>query len=190
MLPPKAAPGDVTQLLATLQSGDPEAAGRLIPLVYDELRRLAASYMRRERPDHTLQATALVNEAFLKMVGNGGAAFESRSHFFGVAAGVMRHVLVDHARERRASKRGGEVKRLPLDEALVFSDEQSDQLLALDEALERLAKLSPRQTKIVELRFFAGLSIPATASVLRIAPRTVVREWIVAQAWLQRQLGA
>jgi RNA polymerase sigma factor (TIGR02999 family) len=172
-----------------MQRGDRDAGNRLLPLVYDELRRLAASYMRRERPDHTLQATALVNEAFIKIVGNDAAAFESRSHFFGVAAGVMRHILVDYARSRLSNKRGGEAKRLPLDEALVFSDEQSDQLVALDAGLEKLAKLSPRQAKIVELRFFAGLSIPETAKILDVAPRTIVREWSVAQAWLRRELS-
>jgi len=189
MSSPEPVPGEVTRLLASMKEGDADAANRLLPLVYDELRRLAASYMRRERPDHTLQATALVNEAFVKMVGKDATAFESRSHFFGVAAGIMRHILVDHARSRRANKRGGSAKRLQLDEALVFSDQQSDQLLAVDEALERLAKLSPRQAKIVELRFFTGLSIPETAKILEIAPRTVVREWTVAQAWLQRELN-
>jgi len=182
-------PGQITQLLVSLQEGDPDAANRLFPLVYDELHRLAASYMRRERPDHTLQATALVNEAFLKMVGNDAVEFESRAHFFGIAAAVMRHVLVDYARSRAASKRGSNVKRLPLDEALVFSDEQSELLVALDEALQRLAKLSLRQAKVIELRFFAGLSIPETARVLGIAPRTVVREWTIAQTWLRRELS-
>jgi RNA polymerase sigma factor (TIGR02999 family) len=189
MSSPKPAPGEVTRLLASLKQGDQDAANRLLPLVYDELRQLAASYMRRERPDHTLQATALVNEAFVRMVGKDATAFDSRSHFFGVAAGVMRHILVDHARSRAANKRGGSAKRLPLDEALVFSDQESDQLLALDEALDKLAKLSPRQAKIIELRFFTGLSIPETASILGVARRTVVREWTVAQAWLQRELN-
>jgi len=187
--PLKPTPGTITQLLVSLQEGDPDAANRLFPLVYDELHRLAASYMRRERSDHTLQATALVNEAFLKMVGNDAATFESRSHFFGIAAAVMRHVLVDYARSRVASKRGSNVKRLPLDEALVFSNEHSEQLIALDEALQRLAKLSLRQAKIIELRFFAGLSIPETAKVLGIGSRTVVREWTIAQAWLRRELS-
>src|SRR5258708_34906086 len=148
-------PGEVTQLLQAVQSGDRSAADRLMPLVYSELRRIAASYMRRERPGHTLQATALVNEAFLKMAPSEANTFESRSHFFAVSAGVMRHVLVDHARSRRTAKRGSDVKKISLDEALVFSEEQSDQLIALDEALERLAKLSQRQVKVVELRFFA-----------------------------------
>lgn len=187
--PLKPTPGKITQLLVSLQQGDPDAANRLFPLVYDELHRLAVSYMRRERSDHTLQATALVNEAFLKMVGNDAAEFESRSHFFGIAAAVMRHVLVDYARSRAAGKRGSNVKRLPLDEALVFSAEQSEQLIALDEALQKLAKLSLRQAKIIELRFFAGLSIPQTATVLGIASRTVVREWTIAQAWLRRELS-
>ncbi len=189
MDPVNPTPGKITKLLIGLQQGDPGAANRLLPLVYDELHRLAASYMRQERSDHTLQATALVNEAFLKILGDDATAFESRSHFFGVAAAVMRHVLVDYAKSRAATKRGGDVKRLSLDEALVFSNEQSEHLIALDEALERLAGLSLRQAKIIELRFFAGLSIPETAKVLGIGPRTAVREWTIARAWLRRELS-
>ena len=183
-------PGQVTQLLKNLERGDEAAVARLTPLVYDELRRLARAYMRQERPDHTLQATALVNEAYLKMVGGEPISFESRSHFFGVAAQVMRHILLDHARAHRADKRGGQGKKLSLDEALVLSDQQADQIVELDAALERLSALSPRQAKIVELRFFAGLSIPETASALGVAPRTVDREWSVAQAWLKREMNA
>lgn len=186
---PAAPSGEVTRLLANMRSGDPEALHQLIPLVRDELHRLAASYLRRERPNHTLQATALVNEAFLKIVGSDSAALENRSQFFGLAAAIMRHILVDYAKSRAADKRGGNVKKLSLDEALVLTEEQSEQLIAVDEALERLAKLSPRQSKIIELRFFTGLSIPETAEILGIAPRTVVREWTVAQAWLRRELG-
>ena len=182
-------PGQVTKLLKQLQEGQEGAVARLTPLVYNELRGLARSYMRRERPDHTLQATALVNDAYLKMVGGEPLSFESRSHFFGVAAQVMRHILLDHARAHKAGKRGGAEKKLSLDEALVFSDEQSDQIVELDAALRRLSVLSPRQAKIVELRFFGGLSIPETASALGIAARTVVREWSVAQAWLKREMS-
>ena len=182
-------PGEVTQLLLNIRKGDAGASEKLLPLVYDELRRLAKSYMRRERPGHTLQATALVNEAFLKLAGNDAAAFENKSHFFAIAAHLMRQILVDYARSHRASKRGGEVQKLSLEEALVFSPEQSDQITAIDDALRVLAELSPRQAKVVELRFFVGLSIPETAEVMGIAPRTVVREWTVANAWLRRELS-
>ena len=181
---------EVTLLLQQVQGGRPEALEQLLPLVYAELRKLAAGYMKRERNEHTLQATALVHEAFLKMVGGDEASFANRSHFFGVAASVMRHILVDHARSHTSGKRGGTAPKLQLDEALVFSNDQSSQLLELNDALERLEKLSPRQARIVELRYFTGLSIPETAAVLDVAPRTVIREWAVAQAWLRRELGA
>jgi RNA polymerase sigma factor (TIGR02999 family) len=182
-------PGEVTRLLQELQDGDSAAVERLTPLVYDELKRLARSYMRRERPDHTLQATALVNEAYLKLVRGQNSTFESRTHFFSVAAQVMRHVLVDYARSHRSEKRGGAAQRLELSDALAFSESQCDELLALDEALTRLAALSPRQVKVVELRFFSGLSVQEAASVMGVAPRTVDREWSVAQAWLKRELN-
>jgi RNA polymerase sigma-70 factor, ECF subfamily len=182
--------GSVTQFLLRVQEGDRQAAERLFPLVYDELRRLARSYMRRERPDHSLQATALVHEAYIKVFGNEAPALENRSQFFGVAAQAMRRILVDHARSRHAEKRGGQVPKLSLDEGLVLSDELSSQIIALDEALQRLADLNPRQVRVVELRFFAGLSIPETAEAMQVATRTVVREWTVARAWLQRELSA
>lgn len=180
--------GEVTLLLAKLRCGGDDAAGQLLPLIYQELKRLAGSYMRRERPDHTLQATALVHEAFIKMTGQDAGAFESRSHFFGVAAQVMRHILVDHARAKNSHKRGGLAPKVALDERLVISDEQSGEVLALHEALERLDKLSPRQAKIVEMRYFAGLSIAEIAEVLDVTPRTVNRDWSIAQAWLRKEL--
>jgi|SRR5271169_6346949 len=179
---------DVTVLLLELTHGDQEAAARLMPLVYKELRRLAGGYMKRERPDHTLQATALVHEAYLKLVKQRSVDWQGRSHFFGIAAQLMRRILIDHARSHLRAKRGGAQQVLPLDEALVFSPGQSADLMRLDEALERLAKLDPRQSKIVELRFFGGLSIEETAEFLGISPKTVKRDWSVAKAWLHGEL--
>src|SRR5271154_1474719 len=154
---------EVTVLLSALTRGDDGAASKLIPLVYAELRRLAGSYMRRERSDHTLQATALVHEAYLKLVDQRSVNWENRAHFFGVAAQAMRRILVDHARRHLREKRGGKQPLVPMDEALVFTPEQSLDLVTLDQALERLTKLDPRQGKIVELRFFGGLSVEQTA---------------------------
>jgi RNA polymerase sigma-70 factor, ECF subfamily len=181
---------DVTSLLSELARGDQGAADRLMPLVYDELRRLARSYMRRERPDHTLQATALVNEAYLKLVRQREVNWQGRSHFFGIAAQLMRRILIDHARGHLRAKRGGTNVVLPLNEALAFSPEQSEELLRLDEALERLTKKDPRQAKIVELRFFGGLSVDEAAEFLEISPKTVKRDWALAKAWLHGELKA
>ena len=175
-------------LLAEIRKGNPEAASKLIPLVYDEMRRLAGRYMRRERPDHTLQATALVHEAYMKMVEQRPADLQNRAHFFGVAAQVMRHILVDHARGHRRDKRGGTKEVVPLDEALVFSEGKSEELVALDEALRRLAKLDQRQAKVVEMRFFGGLTVEETAEALGISPITVKRDWSLARAWLYGDL--
>lgn len=179
---------DVTVLLAELANGDQQAAERLVPLVYDELKRLARSYMRRERPDHTLQATALVHEAYLKLVRQQAVNWQSRSHFFGIAAQIMRRILIDHARAHLREKRGGAKEDLPLDEALVFSAAQSEELVKLDEALQRLATLDARQSRIVELRFFGGLSVEESANVLGVSPKTVKRDWSVAKAWLYSEL--
>jgi RNA polymerase sigma factor (TIGR02999 family) len=179
---------DATVLLSELASGNQEAANKLIPLVYDELKRLARGYMRRERPDHTLQATALVHEAYLKLVRQREVNWQGRSHFFGVAAQLMRRVLIDHARGHLRQKRGGAKVILPLDEALVFSPGHSEDLLKLDQALERLSKLDARQGRIVELRFFGGLSVEETAEFLNISPKTVKRDWAVAKAWLHGEL--
>lgn len=181
-------PHEVTLLLSALTRGDEQAGEKLVSLVYDELRRLARSYMRRERTDHTLQATALVHEAYLKLVEQRSANWQSRAHFFGVAAQVMRRILIDHARGHQRQKRGGEYEKVVLNEALVFSPEQSAELLAVDEALERLAKLDERQARVVELRFFGGLSVEEAAAVLDISPKTVKRDWSVAKAWLYADL--
>jgi RNA polymerase sigma-70 factor (ECF subfamily) len=182
------APTDITVLLAQVTKGDQRAASELVPLVYDELRRLAGHYMRRERADHTLQATALVHEAYLKLVQNQAVNWQNRAHFFGIAAQVMRHILVDYARGHGREKRGAGQQLVSLEEALVLSPEKSVDFLKLDEALDRLAKLDPRQGKIVELRFFGGLTVEETAQVLGMSPRTVKREWSVAKAWLHGDL--
>jgi RNA polymerase sigma-70 factor (ECF subfamily) len=178
---------DVTVLLAELANGNQDAASKLIPLVYDEMRRLANHYMRRERSNHTLQATALVHEAYLKLVEQ-HSHWQSRAHFFGVAAQVMRHILIDHARGHLRAKRGGPKETVELDEAVVFSAEKSEELVAVDEALQRLEKLDPRQSKVVELRFFGGLTVKETAEALGVSPITVKRDWSLARAWLYGDL--
>jgi RNA polymerase sigma-70 factor (ECF subfamily) len=179
---------DVTALLGQLAKGNEAAASRLIPIVYEELRRLAGAYMRRERRDHTLQPTALVNEAYLKLIEQREVDWKGRAHFFGIAAQIMRRILIDHARAHLRDKRGGGVIPVPLDEALVFSAEQSSELVKLDESLDRLAMLDQRQSKIVELRFFGGLTVEQTAEALGISAKTVKREWSVAKAWLHGEL--
>ena len=179
---------DLTALLSEFTLGNKEAGEKLMPLVYDELKRLARSYMRRERPDHTLQTTALVHEAYLKLVRQKAVNWQSRSHFFGIAAQLMRRILIDHARGYMRKKRGGVKELLPLDEALVFSPEHSEELVKLDEALERLSKLDLRESRIVELRFFGGLSVEETAEFLGVSPKTVKRDWAVAKVWLYAEL--
>ena len=180
----------ITLLLKELSSGRKDAGDRLIPLIYVELRKMAARYMSGERPGHTLQPTALVHEAYLKLVNQASADWKNRAHFFAVAAQVMRHILVDHARELRALKRGGADNRpVTLDEGLAYIDEESAPLLALDEALDRLAALDPRQSRIVELRYFVGLSVEETAEVVQLSPRSVKREWRLAKAWLYAELS-
>jgi RNA polymerase sigma-70 factor (ECF subfamily) len=181
-------PPEVTALLSRLTQGDEAAADRLMPLVYDELKRLARGYMRRERQDHTLQTTALVHEAYLKLVRQQATNWHCRSHFFGIAAQLMRRILIDYARGNLREKRGGAQVILPLDEALAFSSEHSEDLLKIDEALNRLAKLDPRQSQVVELRFFGGLSVDETAEYLNVSPKTVKRDWSVAKAWLHAEL--
>jgi len=182
-------PPDVTGLLLAWRAGDASAHEQLLPAIYDELRRQAARAMRREGDAHTLQATALVHEAYLRLVDQRRVEWRSRAHFFGVAAQMMRRVLVDHARARLADKRGGALQRVTLGD--VGPDESNHELdvLALHDALERLAALDPRQARLVELRYFGGLGIEDTAEALEVSPATVKREWAVARAWLRRELG-
>jgi RNA polymerase sigma-70 factor, ECF subfamily len=179
---------EVTMLLSALTNGEDGAASKLIPVVYDELRRLAGSYMRRERADHTLQATALVNEAYLKLIEQRAVNWQSRAHFFGVAAQLMRRILIDYARGHTREKRGGDQKKVSLDEVILFSDQQADELLAVDDSLNLLEKMDPRQARVVELRFFAGLSVEEAAEALGVSPKTVKRDWSVAKAWLYADL--
>ena len=178
---------DVTQILHAMRSGDPNAAEQLLPLMYAELRRLAASYMRRERKDHTLQPTALINEAYLRLAKE-DLEWKNREHFIGVAANVMRRVLVDYARAHNAAIRGGGQRRVELDEGLALSEERSKEVLSLDEALGRLARMSPRQARIVELRYFGGLTVEEVGALLSIAPRSVKRDWSLARIWLHNEL--
>ncbi|HTE51739.1 MAG TPA: sigma-70 family RNA polymerase sigma factor [Kofleriaceae bacterium] len=182
-----APPGAVTQLLRAWSEGDADARDRLLPMVYRELRRTAASYLRRERPDHTLAATALVHEAYLRLVGQ-DAPYASRGHFFALAASMMRRVLVDHARARAAAKRPRPELQLTLDEALPAVLPRAFELLGLDRALTELAAFDARQARLVELRYFGGLTAAETAEVLGVSPTTVKREWNLARAWLYRHL--
>jgi len=183
------APPDVTGLLAAWRAGDASAHEQLLPAIYDELRRQAARAMRREGDAHTLQATALVHEAYLRLVDQRRVEWRSRAHFFGVAAQMMRRVLVDHARARLADKRGGALQRVTLGDVGPDESDRELDVLALHDALERLAALDPRQARLVELRYFGGLGIEDTAEALSISPATVKREWAVARAWLRRELG-
>jgi len=186
----KATPQDVTSILKDWSEGRPDAAERLLPVVYAELRRLARDYMAGERPGHTLQPTALVHEAFLRMVDQRNVTWQNRAHFFGVAAQMMRRILVDHARARLTEKRGGQILRVPLDDALTISlDGGSDRLLvALDDALSTLKGVDPEQSRLVELRYFAGLTLEETAGTLGVSTATVKREWTMAKAWLRREM--
>ena len=178
---------DVTQLLAAWRQGEAGAFDRLLPLVYEELRVLAHRYLRRERADHTLNTTALVHEAYLNLVGK-QTPWENRNHFFAVAAHAMRHILIDYARRRNREKRGGGVQNIPLDKAIVFSEDRMEDLLALDLALQQLEQKEQRLGRIVECRYFAGLTIAETAEALEISPATVKRDWLVAKAWLKKAL--
>jgi RNA polymerase sigma-70 factor (ECF subfamily) len=183
-----ASPQEVTQLLAAWSDGDEAALEQLIPIIHAELRRLAKYYLRRERPGHTLQTSALVNEAYLRLINWKTARFESRAHFFGVSAQLMRRILVDFAR-RRPRAQGESVRQVSLEEALTVSAEPDADLVALDEALGELSELDPRKARIVELRFFGGLSVDETAEFLGISPATALREWNKAKAWLYRELS-
>lgn len=180
---------DVTRLLVSWSNGDQKALEELTPLVYAELRRLAQRFLRRERSDHTLQSTALVHEAFLRLIDQRSVQWQNRAHFFGVAAQLIRRILVDYARGRQTAKRGSDAVKLSLDDALGVSEKRDLDLVALDDALTELAKLDAQQSRIVELRFFTGLSIEETAEVLGISPATVKREWVTAKALLYRELS-
>lgn len=182
-------PEEITTLLRRVQDGDGVAQNALVEAVYDELKVIAARYMRRESSGHTLQTTALVNEAFLKLIHVKSTTWQDRAHFFAVASQLMRRILVDHARKHLAGKRGGGVDMLPLNEAIVFSPDRAGPLVQLDEALTRLAESEPRTARVIELRFFGGLSIEETAEVLQISPRTVKREWGFGRAWLRSEMG-
>ncbi len=178
---------DVTELLQAMRAGDEKATAHLLPLVYNELHRLAKSYMRRERQDHTLQATALVNEAYLKLA-HGDVNWANREHFIGVAAHVMRRVLVDYARQHRAEMRGGARKRVELEEGLAITAEHIDDVLMVDQLLERLKVERPRQARVVELRYFGGLSFEQIAPLLEVSARSVKRDWTLARLWLFQQM--
>lgn len=187
MTTPSHSTEEVTGLLSDWSRGDQAALERLTPLVYDELHRLAHRYMSRERPDHTLQTTALVNEAYLRLVGQAEVRWQNRAHFFAVAAQVMRHILVDYARQRHYAKRGGAAARkVSLDEAAIVSEQRAAEFVALDEALKALEAIDPRKSRVVELRFFGGLNFEEIAEVLKVSPITARRDWRSAKAWLYK----
>jgi RNA polymerase sigma-70 factor (ECF subfamily) len=185
---PTPSPQEVTQLLADWGKGDRSALDKLFPLVQSELRRIAQRQMSQERPGHTLQATALVNEAYLKLAGQQGFDWQNRAHFFAVCAQVMRHILIDHARAHARDKRGGGAVKVSLNDALIVAEDQAAHFIALDEALRVLERLDPQKGKIVELRYFGGLSIEEAGEVMNVSPRTVRREWQRAKAWLYRMM--
>jgi RNA polymerase sigma factor (TIGR02999 family) len=180
----------VTEMLVAWGKGDKSALERLIPVVHEELHRLAHRYMNRERPGHVLQTTALVNEAFLRLVDSRHVRWQNRAHFFAVSAQLMRRILVDFARSRNFKKRGGDALQVSLDEALVMSSERDADLVALDEALNTLAEIDDRKSRVVEMRFFGGLSINEAAEVLKVSPDTVMRDWRFAKAWLLKEVSA
>jgi RNA polymerase sigma factor (TIGR02999 family) len=181
-------PPNVTELLQAWSGGDNSALEKLIPLVYDELHRLAKRYIGRERPGHTLQTTALVNEAYLRLIDAQQVEWQNRAHFFAISAQLMRRILVDFARKKRFAKRGGEAIQVSLAEAILVPQGRNADLVALDEALETLTKIDERKGRVVELRFFGGLSVEETAEVLKVSPETVLRDWKVAKVWLLREL--
>jgi RNA polymerase sigma factor (TIGR02999 family) len=181
--------GEITQLLADWSEGDEVAFQRLLPLVYDELHRLANAYMRRERQDHTLQTTALIHEAYLRLLGQQNVRWQTRAHFFAVAARAMRNILVDHARGRGRAKRGDGAPVLPLGDVAPMSVERADELVAVNTALDGLTAIDPRKGRVFELRYFGGMSIDEAAEALKVSPATVTRDWRMARAWLRRELG-
>jgi len=180
---------EVTRLLIAWSNGDQAALEQLTPLVYSELHRLAHRYLGRERKGHTLQTTALVHEAYLRLIDQKEVRWQNRAHFFAIAAQMMRRILVDYARSRNVAKRGGDARQVSLDEAMDVSDERAADVIALDEALKSLSDLDQRKGRIIELRFFGGLSIEETAEVLGVSPGTVMRDWTFAKAWLQREIN-
>ncbi len=186
---PAGLPGEVTQLLQELAHGEGKVVDQLFPLVYSELRGIAHGRLRNERSGHTLNTTALVHEVYLKLVDQDGVEWQNRSHFFAVAARAMRRILIDYAVARKAQKRGGDRRQVPLDEVVVLAEQRSEELLALDEALRRLESLEERHGRVVECRFFGGMSIEETAAALDISPATVKRDWTLARAWLHRELA-
>ena len=187
--PPPSKPHEITELLEQWSGGNQAALDQLYPLVYAELRQLARSYMRREPKGHTLQTTALINEAYVRLVDQQSVRWQNRSHFFAISAQIMRRILVDHARRHLQAKRGGGAKRISLDEAMIVAKERSEEVLMLDEALANLARLDPRRSQVVELRYFAGLNNSEIASVLQISENTVMRDWNLGRAWLYQQLS-
>lgn len=183
-------PNEITQMLVELTEGNQDVVNRILPHIYDELRRLAGSYLRKERADHTLQPTALVHEAYMKLIDQRQVKWQNRAHFFGIAAQVMRRILMDHARKHLANKRGGNAEVLPLeDEILVVSHDKSAELVALDDALNQLNEVDPQKARVVELRYFGGLSIEETAEVMGVSVPTVNRHWRMAKAWLYTELS-
>lgn len=183
-------PQEITQMLLELTDCNEEVVNQILPHIYDELRRLASSYLRRERSNHTLQPTALVHEAYMKLIDQSRVKWQNRAHFFGIAAQVMRRILMDHARKHTAEKRGGDAELLPIEEEiLIVSHDKSAELIALDDALQQLAEMDERKARIVELRYFGGLSIEETAEVLRVSVPTVNREWRMAKAWLYSEIA-
>ena len=187
-------PGDVssenlTQLLTDWSNGDAQALEKLIPLVYRDLHRLAERYLRSESPSHTLQSTALVHEAYLRLIDQRNTRWQNRAHFFGISAQLIRRILVDHARARKAGKRGGDAAKIQIDESVAAPEQQNLDLVVLDDCLRALAEIDPQQARVVELRYFAGLTVEETAEVMRVSPTTVKREWRLARAWLHREIA-
>jgi len=180
---------EVTRALEDMSSGDPDALERLLPIVYDQLRRIADGALRQERPDHTLSATALVHETYLKLAQLDRISWEGRAHFFGAAASAMRRILISYARTRNRGKRGGGAAHVAVEDVVVAARERPEDLMALDEALERLAARNPRQSRVVECRYFAGMTVEETAAALGVSPITIKRDWTVARAWLHRELA-
>jgi RNA polymerase sigma factor (TIGR02999 family) len=184
------APKEITRLLADWAAGDQAALDKLLPLVYDELRRIAGAYMRRERPDHMLQTTALVHEAYLRLIQQQNVRWQSRAHFFAIAAQVMRRILVDHARSLGRAKRGKGIADLSIQDVAILSDERADELITIDALLQNLTAIDARKSRVFELRYFGGMSVDEAAEVLKVSPATVARDWRMAKAWLRRELTA